>query len=548
MENIKRGLIVVGSIFIIFWLYGKLTSIPDRTVKEAKSVLILLERYKKSIKEEELYLEAAKQKDSWQNFKSNASKGKWEDAFVKAKDQIEQLEKQYLNTVEPILDRDDKKEVYQLNQATKEIKVEAERALNIAKTPRKTMDFISKVIKNQQQYYRTATNALDYTQSKATKVVEDIKIASQTYPDKTKQLNEFQEQINELLSQQQQHVNTLVEQNNSNTTDYLAFGNAYDQAQIAKLKLDKQLTQNSKDIKDLKRSFVKVLSDQKVDYYITVGRANWCEGEYCREGTQMRYPAVKVDEDTMRYFEQLNIANIATNSGSWGRLSFNLKIPKSRWDALGIDKYYRWNNSKPYAEYWIDKTEAKTFHRYTTIEDGSVNEDRWQAVSNQYFWQHYENLGMALVTKPIGYFESESIKTPEPVGLATIAKPEMVEGVATGANQYGEWRRDNSGSSFWFYYSMYRILGDFGPGRYGYNDWYGYSSRDRSRPYYGTSGQYGTFGKNTYQNSRYRNSAFSKRNPNISKGAMTGKRSASADSLRGSGASNRGKGPSRSGK
>ena len=80
---------------------------------------------------------------------------------------------------------------------------------------------------------------------------------------------------------------------------------------------------------------------------------------------------------------------------------------------------------------------------------------------------------MALVTKPIGYFESEAIKTPEPVGLATVAKPEMVDGVAKGSNQYGEWRRDSSGNSFWFYYSMYRILGDFGPGRYGYNDWYG---------------------------------------------------------------------------
>ncbi len=548
MDNIKKGLFGIAVLLVIYWIYSEATRLPSSIVREAKSVSTLLDRYQNTINGELKYIQGLKQSSNWQQLERYFRKEQWDQSTEQAGTQIKQLSTYYKDEVEKLLDRNHEDDAPKLKSALDKIKQEADIALQMAKKPRETLAFINESIKNKEQLHSNATNKLKTSNKKVEAFISKSEDAITSFPKKAQIINKNTDEVKAIFIEQQSAVNRLVKQYQATETDFLEYGNAFDQAKLAEINLNKLLKTKSQQLDDLNRNFVKILSDQKVDYFITVGRANWCEGEYCGEGSQMRYPAVKVDEDTMSFFSNTNISPIAQFSGFWGKPSFKLNIPQSRWNALGIDKYFRWSSNKPYAEYWIDSTKEKTFHRYTTIEDGKVIQDSWLEVPNRYFWDNYENLGMALVTKPIGYFESESIQTPEPVGLATVAKPEMVNGVPTGSNQYGEWRRDSSGNSFWFYYSMYRILGDFGYGRYGYNDWYGYSTRDRSRPYYGSSGQYGTFGKNTYKNSRYSDSSFSKRNPNTRKNAMLGKRSSVTGSVRGAGSSNRGKGPSRSGK
>jgi hypothetical protein len=66
-----------------------------------------------------------------------------------------------------------------------------------------------------------------------------------------------------------------------------------------------------------------------------------------------------------------------------------------------------------------------------------------------------------------------------------------------GDPQYGEWRRDSSGRSFWAYYGQYRLLSDLlGMGgrlyRNDYDTYRGY--RSSRRPYYGPNRSYGTGG------------------------------------------------------
>lgn len=548
MDNIKKGLFGIAVILFIYWIYSETTRLPSSIVREAKSVSTLLDRYQNTLKGEINYLQKLKQSNDWQPLERYAQKEQWDKTIDGAATQLEQLKSLYKVEVEKLLDRNHKDDVPKLKDALTKIKKEANIALKMVKKPRETVAFINESIKNKEQLYSNATDKLESSNNKLDEFITKAESTVVSFPKKSEIINKNTSEVKAIFIELQKAVERLVKQYKSSDTDFLEYGNAFAQAKLAEIDLNKMLKNKAERLDDLNRDFVKVLTDQKVDYFIIIGRANWCEGEYCDDGSQMRYPAVNVDDDTMKYFSNSNVSPIAQISGSWGKPSFRLNIPENRWNALGIDKYYRWNRSKPYAEYWVEQTVEKTFHRYTTIENGKVDEGRWQEVPNKYFWDNYENLGMALVTKPIGSFVSESIQTPEPVGLATVAKPEMVDGVPTGSNKYGEWRRDSSGNSFWFYYSMYRILGDFGYGRYGYNDWYGYSTRDRSRPYYGSSGQYGTFGKNTYNNSRYSNSSFSKRNPNARKSAMLGKRSSVASSVRGSGSSNRGKGPSRSGK
>ena len=154
---------------------------------------------------------------------------------------------------------------------------------------------------------------------------------------------------------------------------------------------------------------------------------------------------------------------------------------------------------------------------------------------------------MAIVSKPLGFYESEIITTAEPVGMSMIAKPTMVDGKATGSNQHGEWRQSN-GNSFWHYYGMYSLFNAFMPSRYSYNQWNGYNSAGRSSSYYGRNNEYGTYGASTYSNSRYQNSAYSRRNPNVIKNVRSGKVSRMSRSVRGAGPSSRGRGPSGGGK
>jgi hypothetical protein len=172
----------------------------------------------------------------------------------------------------------------------------------------------------------------------------------------------------------------------------------------------------------------------------------------------------------------------------------------------------------------------------------------WVNVNNDLFWKHQEHLGMAIESKPLGYYESELITTAEPVGMSTIAPPTVINGFARGSNQYGEWRQ-SGGNSFWYYYGMYRFIGSFvTPGRYSYNDWNGYRTHGSKGAYYGQNAEYGTYGSSTYSHSKYKNSDFSKRNPSAVSEARTKHTSKVGSSVRGAGPAGRGKGPSGSGK
>jgi hypothetical protein len=132
--------------------------------------------------------------------------------------------------------------------------------------------------------------------------------------------------------------------------------------------------------------------------------------------------------------------------------------------------------------------------------------------------------------------------------MSMIAEPTMVNGQATGSNQYGQWQQSN-GNSFWHYYGMYSMFNAFMPSnRYSHNQWNGYNSAGRSSSYYGRNNEYGTYGASTYSNAKYKNSAYSRRNPNVIKDVRSGKISRVSNSVRGAGPSGRGKGPSGGGK
>jgi hypothetical protein len=156
-------------------------------------------------------------------------------------------------------------------------------------------------------------------------------------------------------------------------------------------------------------------------------------------------------------------------------------------------------------------------------------------VDPSFYEQNLEFLGMAILSKPYGVFEQDRITQATPPGMAYI-----------GNDRYGEWKKDETGNSFWSWYGKYALFSHlffFPPSYFGYGGWNSWNNTYRNRqPYFGktqngTQG-YGTRGSFVKQSPRYQSSTFSK----------TGGFKSQSASVRGGGAKFRGGGPKAKGK
>ena len=142
---------------------------------------------------------------------------------------------------------------------------------------------------------------------------------------------------------------------------------------------------------------------------------------------------------------------------------------------------------------------------------------------------------MAILSKPYGVFEQDRITQATPPGMAYV-----------GNDRYGEWKKDDTGNSFWSWYGKYALFSHlffFPPSYFGYGGWNSWNNTYRNRqPYFGKTQNgnqgYGTRGSFVKQSPKYQSSNFSK----------TGGLKSQSASVRGDGAKLRGGGPKAKGK
>jgi len=152
--------------------------------------------------------------------------------------------------------------------------------------------------------------------------------------------------------------------------------------------------------------------------------------------------------------------------------------------------------------------------------------EEWVQVSKKTYDTLKDKLGMSVARKAAGKFENEAENLAQPPGYSYIAAPGQ-------GNQYGQWRRDSYGGSFWAFYGQYMFMSHlfWGP-TYGpiyRNDYNSYRrSYTTGRTYYGRTNtgrpRYGTNSRGTvskYRSSRYvrnggyRNSYYSQSGGNL---------------------------------
>jgi hypothetical protein len=534
-------LLVIG--LFLYIGYKAIYALPDEYVKQADDFQRAFNAQKFQLEKSEKDFKILQASENWAFLQPYADREKWAATLTSASTEFLAASKLNTDVITPITDRDHEDDIKPLVAAI----TEANALIIISSKNSRYSDERSRLILDARQYKDPYFEQVKKIEPSAIRSNNDfITVASKSkkaHPKKTDDINSKIVVAQTLLFTLNDQKSILSKQHASSNTDFTIYGDTY-QAILAQEKLLKKHVKESKNLlQQLDRNYVKILADQKVDYYIVIGRATWCEADGCGSGSNYKFPEAPVDANTFEYFESLTVSTIADKG--WGSLSYN--IPKSRWDALNISAGKNWPRNHGYAEFWVDKTLAATYQKYTIIENGKTKDTDWQRVSNDVYWKNEADLGMAIVSKPLGFYESEIITSAEPVGMSMIAQPTMVDGKATGSNQHGEWRQSN-GNSFWHYYGMYSLFNAFMPSRYSYNQWNGYNSAGRSSSYYGRNNEYGTYGARTYSDSRYQNSAYSRRNPNVIKNVRSGNISSMSRSVRGAGPSSRGRGPSGGGK
>jgi hypothetical protein len=271
-----------------------------------------------------------------------------------------------------------------------------------------------------------------------------------------------------------------------------------------------KLMEEAKDLttqlSSLSTSYSKALADMRAAYLMTVERWSWNEDVDEPSVHHYTYPAREISGDVFDYFNGLpeSLPYVARyTSGLFGRMAVAGGIDPAQWSALGIAPTADWpSRSDDTAEFGF-RLSADYFHKYLVTEDGKVTETDWQPVDETTFERHVGDLGMDLVSKPYGAFEDEKIVNPTPAGLAFVGNP-----------QYGQWRVDDRGMSFWAWYGAYRLFSDLLgarglPYNYRRDEWTTWSTRHRGEPYYGEDKdkreRYGTGGYVTGSSSRYEN-------------------------------------------
>ena len=229
---------------------------------------------------------------------------------------------------------------------------------------------------------------------------------------------------------------------------------------------------------ELDRSYGRTLMDMKIEYGLVIRRQSWDDSyDYPRlHNTDFRIS--NVDGATFEHFVAVP-GSVARLSLGWLGPNLNLSygVDRRRWESLGIDPVQQWPSRDNAAEFWVEKSDSRYFHKYLVQENGTTTETDWTEVSADLYLENIDNLGMDVESKSYGSFESEKLTHAAPPGMAYVGNP-----------HYGRWTSDGSGGSIWTWvgpYLFYRTL--FGsPMSYGRNNWNTWSRDYRgSRPYYG---------------------------------------------------------------
>lgn len=531
---------VLWLLYVVTAFFFLSCGLPGELKKQAKQKSGQIEKARKTVEEQKTRFSKFKESEKFGFFKVYAEREDWEASFQEAQDELKRATDEILNhKVAALLSENKKEKATHLRGELARIDRIIKASIQKSKEPVLRMAELERIQKEAPELVRASENYMEDINRIIKPLETDlVPQAQKDFPERAEDINKRFAPLKKLQRDADAGLKMAQTQLNLHETvksaDYAILG---DKTKLIhsnhnRLKADEKKYRSQ--VNQLYQSYTKLLADMRIDYYIQVGRVSWDEGSDWNTERNYIYQPSKVEEKVYVYFVKLN-PNIvpARYSRGWGgRLS--VSVDPAYWQALGINPTKNWySRFHNYADFWVEDTSNKAYHKYILVQNGERKETDWVLVDEEDYYDYYDYLGMEIVSKPYGFFEDEKIKEASPPGMSMV-----------GNKRYGEWRKDtNTGRSFWHYYGMYAFFFR-GPSRYYYRDNWSTWRRDyRGRkPYFGGSGTtgsvYGTYGSDVRTDKRYRNSYFAR------KGGLR----TQAASVRGAGPGRRGGGPGRRGK
>ncbi len=523
-------------------------SLPEQLkqrVEQIPTKIENLERYLESEKKSFALKQGAK---DWQFFAPYAKREKWNQKFTEAKAKVERLRFVYKARIKPIYDRNSSKDIKELESQLKLFDEAFRSAKRAIAWVGKRMTTLATAKDKASEWITRARKEAEEMKKIVSSVESVVEKAKRDYPNRKGDISglfaPLQRARDEALSALKKAESEFAKHKKGELADYAVFADSVALVDARLKGLRESANGLHKKLGELYREYTKILADMKVEYWIQIGRSSWDSWSDWDNTPDMLYKPVQVSEQVFRYFSKLkpgewrgeagNLARLYKGFGGW---KLEIHIDPKMWAALGFTKdklSLNWPKGDDDSSFWVEDMEPRFFHKYLIIENGVKKYTDWIEVDEEDFDEYLHALGMEIVSKPYGFFESEKLQEPTPMGLSKVGNP-----------KYGRWEKDpETGKERWSWletYAIYRLFFDPAHPTYYYRDEYrywrdnyrgkrGYYGRDEKKP------TYGTFGKRTRTSSRFAKTSFAKRG---------GFKSAS---IRGAGSGFRGRGPGGRGK
>lgn len=524
-------------ILCLAFLAGCGAGLPDNIRDAAKQIPKEIDTAGQQIQKRQDQYARLKADPAYKRFERFAKKENWDGKFQAAAATITRAETLYDAELNPLIKKNDPNSAMAVSKQIKRIRTVIQEGLELARYPSQRYARLSDTVRDMAALRKTAMDQANLVTRAVDRLATGpVAKARADFPDSTPAIDKRFAPFTRKKSDTQAYAQTIdaiyKDHQGGGEADYAAFVDKADAISGFAATMPGDSDKLEKDLDKLYQSYTKVLQDMKADLYVTIRRESWDERSDYYNPRTVNFRR-QVDPVTFENLANSNLDAIAALTYAYGNSQFHNYIG-NLWSALKIKPTAQWPGlGHNAAEFWIADLSADYFHKYLVEENGETTETDWVKVKPSFYEQHYQDLGMAILSKPFGEFEPDANASPP--GMAFVGNP-----------RYGEWQTDDNGDQFWSWYGRYAFFSNlffFPPTFYYYNSWYGWHRNYRyKKPYYGKSKTggtiYGTFGSRVKKSPRFQSTTFAK----------TGGFKSPTPSVRGAGARVRGGGPGGKGK
>lgn len=443
---------------------------------------------------------------------------------------------EYVKRMKPVIDRDESKDNGLVFEESSQLKYDSQDLVNKS-------DGILTYINKMELFSNNKATYLKESKDKRSNVGSHYRTLSDTlarykvkHPSRVDDLSFKHSRLKKIDNETAKALGVVQKEHDASKMNINDFSKNIISVQDSEIEMLGYFKNTNTLLSQLDQSYIRFLKEERVDYFVTLGFAHWCEGDYCGSGTEDKR-TIQVSEEVFELADSFNGDLLVNMYDGWGPMDVKVYGSSALVNGLKIN-LKSIPNSDTHMQYWIDNTFEKNYHRYTVIQnDKTVEDNTWHSVTSEKFWQFKGMVGLPIYSKPYGYYDSEATDESTNILAQTIAEPTMVNGKPEGSNQYGEWRHDSGGNSFFHYYGQYAMISslmDSNHSYYSHNGGYAYSNYNRN-----PTRHKATFNANK-KSGKVNNKAFA--------GLKRHSLSRHTRSVRGSGPNSRSRGPGTRGK